>query len=102
VGDAAGCRLAVLVLVSPCGGQPVVGHDDVSSGMACSGSQGIRFEPQALRGVAIEPIGDVILSLRCRADVRPANEIRMPQRPVADQIERLHIVPVGVLELPDS
>ena len=67
-----------------------------------AGLKRIGSEPQALRGVLIEPVGDVVFSLRRGADVWPANEVRMPQRSVADQIERLHVVPVGMFELPDG
>src|SRR5579862_6546430 len=87
VGDTSGYRGVAIALISPGGGQPVVGHDDISRGMACSGSQGVGLEPQALRAVAIEPVGDVILSLRRRTDVGPANEILVPQRSIANKVK---------------
>ena len=102
VSDAADHRFAASALVCPDGSQPVVGHDDVAFREASRGLKGIGFQPHAFCGVLLEPVGDVVLSLRCGADVRPANEIRMPQRSIADQIGRLHVFPVGVFELPDG
>src|SRR5260370_33057653 len=40
--------------------------------------------------------------LRRRTDIRPADEVCVPQRSIADEIEDLHVVPVGVFELPDG
>jgi len=102
VGYAAGLGIAVTVLVFPGGGQPVVGHDDVAGRVTCCGSERIGPKVHALRGVSIDPVGYVVSTLRGRTDVRPADEVRMPQRSIADEIEYLHIVPVGLFELPDG
>ncbi len=90
------------VLVFPGGGQPVIGYDDVAGRVACGRSQRIGSEVLALCGVLIDPVGYVVFALRSRTDVRPADEVWMPQRSIADEIECLHVVPVGVFELPDG
>src|ERR1700737_2248134 len=79
VGDAAGLRVAVTVLVFPGGGEPVVGHDDVAGCVAGCGPERIGPEVQAFCGVLIDPVGYVVFTLRGGAHVRPAEEVRVPQ-----------------------
>jgi hypothetical protein len=102
VGDATGLWLAVTVLVFPGGGQPVISYDDVAGCVAGCGSERIGPKVQALCGVLIDPVGYVVFMLRRRTAVGPAEEVRVPQCSIADQIEDLHVVPVGVFELPDG
>src|SRR5580704_15133602 len=102
VGDATGLGLAVTVLVFPGGGEPIVGYDDIAGCVAGCGPERIGPEVQALCGVLIDPIGYVVFALRGGADVRPADEVCVPQRSIADEIEDLGVMPVGVFELPDG
>ena len=102
VGDAAGLRVAVTILVFPGGGQPVVGHDNVAGRVAGCRPERIGPKVQALCGVLIDPVGYMVFTLRGRTDIRPAEEVRVPQRSIADEIECLHVVPVRIFELPDG
>jgi hypothetical protein len=100
VGDAAGLRLAVTTLVFPGCGEPVVSDDDVAGCVAACGPERVGPEVQALCGVLIDPVSDVVFVLRGGADERPADEIRVPQRSIAGEVEGLDVVPVGEFELP--
>src|SRR5438105_163881 len=83
VGDAAGLRLAVAVLVLPGGGEPVVGDDEVAGCVAGCGPERVGPEVQALCRVLIDPVSDVVFVEWGGADERPADEIRVPQRSIA-------------------
>jgi hypothetical protein len=102
VGDAAGFGVAVPVPVFPGGGEPVVGHDDVAGCVAGCRPERIGPKAQALCGVLIDPVGHVVFMLRGRTAVGPAEEVRVPQGSIADEVECLHVVPVGLFELPDG
>jgi hypothetical protein len=102
VGNAAGFGVAMPVPVFPGGGEPVVGYDNVAGCVAACGPDRIGPKAQTFCGVLIDPVSYVVFMLRGRTAVGPAEEVRVPQGSITDEVECFHAVPVGLFELPDG
>lgn len=95
----AGCRSALLV--DPRGGGAVSGGGEIAGELNGEALEVAGLEGLAVVGVGGDPVSDVRLADRHRADVGPAEKVLVPEGAVVGEVVGLDEVPIGLLLGPD-